>query len=68
MLEFGTTQPYRLYIVRFFSSCKPSVTHICNKLSLNENLVAPLGVLDLIKCFHVQFRKTYTDSLKNSLI
>ena len=26
LLEFGTTQPYRLYIVRFFSSCKPSVT------------------------------------------
>ena len=30
MRQFGTTQPYRLYIVRFFSSCKPSVTHICN--------------------------------------
>ena len=32
MLEFGTTQPYRLYIVRFFSSYKPSVTHIYNNL------------------------------------
>ena len=30
LLEFGTTQPYRLYIVRFFSSCKPFVTHISN--------------------------------------
>ena len=30
VLEFGTTQPYGLYIVRFFSSCKPSVTHIWN--------------------------------------
>ena len=32
MLESGTTQPYRLYIVRFFSSCKPSVTHTCNRI------------------------------------
>ena len=32
VLEFGTTQPYRLYIVRFFSSCKSSVTHISNRL------------------------------------
>ena len=32
VLEFGTTQPYRLYIVRFFSSCKLSVTHLCNKM------------------------------------
>ena len=39
MLEFGTTQPYRLYIVRFFSSCKPSVTHIYN-IILHEVIVA----------------------------
>ena len=30
VLEFGTTQPYRLYIVRSFSSCKLSVTNIRN--------------------------------------
>ena len=27
MLEFGTTQPYRLYIVRFFSSWQQTIRH-----------------------------------------
>ena len=27
-----TTQPYRLYVVRIFSSSKPSVTHISNSM------------------------------------
>ena len=36
LLEFGTTQPYRLYIVRFFSSRKSSVTTTSTETAISE--------------------------------